>query len=341
LIALYVVSSEEGAGRTTIAAGVGKHLLGGNKKIGYFRPIIAEKKPEGSENDAAFMKQVLALPEPVDSLCPLIRCEGVLGIKIRQAYAKASQGKDVVIVEGMCGQSPDDSLSETAYEIAEALQAKVIAVEGFANESSMPKFLNSYKGFGENLLGMVLNKVPRSRLKRGCEEITDKFTEAELRILGVLPEDRILFTLTIGELADSVQGEILNNAEKSTELVENIMVGAMVVDSGLDYFGRKANKAVVVRDDRPDMQMATLETSTRCLVISGSTAPIDYVRYKAEDKGVPIVLTKNDTNTIVKNIEDALDKGRFNQEKKLVKLAEILEQNLDFPAIYSGLGLAK
>jgi hypothetical protein len=42
----------------------------------------------------------------------------------------------------------------------------------------------------------------------------------------------------------------------------------------------------------------------------------------------------------VQSIEDALDKARFNQEKKLVKLAEIMEQNLDFPAIYRGLGLA-
>jgi len=341
LVALYLVSSEEAVGKTTFAAGVGKHLLGEGKKVGFFRPNIGDNKPESSERDAAFMKQVLALPEPVDSLCPLISREGVLRIKIRQAYAKASQGKDVVIVEGLCGQSPDDSLSEAAYEIDEALRAKVIAVEGFANESSMPKFINSYKGFGENLLGIVLNKVPKSQLKRVCEEITAKFSESELRILGVLPEDRILFTLTIGELADSIQGEILNNAERSVELVENIMVGAMAVDSGLEYFGCKANKAVVVRDDRPDMQMAALETSTRCLVISGSKAPIDYVHYKAEDKGVPIILTKNDTNTIVKSVEDALDKTRFNQEKKLVKLAEIMGQHLDFPAIYSGLGLAK
>ena len=340
MIALYIISSEEAVGKTTIAAGVGKHLLGEGKKVGFFRPIMANQKPEGSDRDAAFMKHVLALPEPVNSLCPVISRGGVLGIKIRQAYAKASQGKDVVIVEGMCGQSPDDSLSEAAYEIAEALRAKVMAVEGYSNGSS-PKFINSYKGFGESLLGMVLNKVPRSQLKHVCEEITGKFGEAELRILGVLPEDRILFTLTIGELADSIEGEILNNAEKSVELVENIMVGAMAVDSGLNYFGRKVNKATVVRGDRPDMQMAALETSTRCLVLSGNTAPIDYVRYKAEDKGVPIIATKNDVSSVVQNIEDALGKARFSQEKKLVKLSEILEQNLDFQAIARGLGLAK
>ena len=340
MVALYVASSEEAVGKTTICAGVGKYLLGEGKKVGFLKPILADKKSEGSDRDAAFMKQVLTLPEPVDSLCPLISGEGVLTNKVKQAYAKVSQGKDVVIIEGMCGHSPDDNLSKASYEIVEALKARVIIVEGYSNQSSTAKFINTYKGFGENLLGIVLNKVPSSQLKRVHDEIPPQFDAAEINILGILPEDRALFTLTIGELVDCIQGEILNSAEKSTELVENFMVGAMYVDSGLEYFGRKRGKAVVVRDDRPDMQLAALETPTKCLVISGDTAPVYSVRYRAEDKGVPIILTKSDTSTILKSIEDTLDKTRFNQEKKLLKLAEITEQHLSFQAISKGLGLA-
>ena len=340
MVALYVASSEEAAGKTTICAGVGKHLLDEGKKVGFLKLILADKKSEGSDSDAVFMKQVLALSEPVDSLCPLISGEGVLTNKVKQTYAKVSQGKDVVIIEGMCGHSPDDNLSKTSYEIVEALKARVIIVEGYSNQSSTAKFINTYKGFGENLLGVVLNKVPSSQLKRVHDEIPPQFDAAAINILGILPEDRALFTLTIGELADYIQGEILNNAEKSAELVENFMVGAMYVDSGLEYFGRKRGKAVVVRDDRPDMQLAALETPTKCLVISGNTAPVYSVRYRAEDKGVPIILTKSDTSTILKSIEDALDKTRFNQEKKLLKLAEITEQHLSFQAISKGLCLA-
>lgn len=340
MVALYLVASEEGAGKTAIAAGLAKHFLSNGKKVGFLKPIFAEQKTEG-DTDAAFMKQVLALPEQIGSLSPLIGGEKRLADRIREVYIEVAQNKDVVIIEGRCGQSPDDSLSKAAYKIAGALKAKVVAVEGFTHKASTPRFVNSYKGFGENLLGMVLNKVPKSRQKRVCEEITAKFGESELRILGVIPEDRVLFTLSIGELADSIDGEILNNAEKSAELVENIMVQVMVIDSGLEYFGRKANKAAVAKDDRPDMQMAALETLTRCLIISGGKAPNDYVRLKAQDKGVPIILTGNNINTVVQNIEDALGKARFAQEKKSARLAEILEQNLDFPAIDKGLGLAK
>jgi len=159
-------------------------------------------------------------------------------------------------------------------------------------------------------------------------------------ILGVLPEDRVLFSLTVGELAELVQGEVLNCAEKSGEVVENLMLGAMAVDSGLDYFGRKAGKAVVIRGERPDMQLAALETPTKCLVLSGGVSPINAVLRSAGDKGIPIILTKGDTASVVSSVELALGKPRFNQEKKLPRLIEIMEQQFDFPAVYKGLGLA-
>jgi len=344
LVALYITSFERSSGKTAICAGLGKHLLGDGKKTGFFKPIVADIKspPIGAtDSDAAFIKHVFALEEPVNYLCPVINDHNTLANRIKEAYIEVSRGKDVVIVEGIWRQRPSGKPIEASFEVVEALDARVIIVEGYSKELSRAKFVNACRDFGEYLLGVILNKVPESQVEHVRGEMSARFGEARLDILGVLPEDRVLSMLTIGELTDYIQGEILNNAEKSAELVENLMVGAMCVDSGLEYFSRKANKAAVVRDDRPDMQLAALETSTRCLVISGNTAPIYSVRYRAEDKGVPIILTKNDADTIVKNIEEALDKTRFNQEKKLLKLTEIMEQHLNFQAIYRGLGLAE
>lgn len=330
MVALYVTSLQVGAGKTTICAGLGKHLLDDGKKVGFLKPIIAKNLPiEGIDSDALFMKHILALPEAVNSLCPVITDQSNLANTIRQAYTKASQGKDVVIVDGVCQPS-----------IVDAIDARVVGVEGYSEELAKAKLINSYKDFGENLLGVVVNKVPRSQLESVSNQISTQFGEAGIKILGVLPEDRILLALTIGELAEHIQGEILNSTEKSIELVENFMLGAMCIDPGPEYFGRKTNKAVVVRGDRPDMQLAALETSIRCLVLTGNTAPIPTVVYRAEDEMVPIILAKGDTIATVMSIEQALGKTRFNQEKKLPKLSEIMEQYFDFGAVYKGLGLA-
>ncbi len=316
MVTLYVVSSEEAAGKTAICAGLGRNLRSEGRKVGYLELLGVDK----GNGDAAFMKQVLDLPEAVESL----RLSPGEVEKIKETIAEVSLGRDVIIVEGMLGQS--------AHEIARALSAKVIAVEAYSGQAS--SFIDSYKGFGESLLGVIVNKVSVSQLKRVQDEVSAQFGAAGINVLGVLPEDRILFAITVGELADSIQGKLLNSADKSTELVENFMLGAMVVDSGLDYFGRKSNKAAVLRQDRPDMQLAALETSTRCLVLSGSKEPPIYnVLEKAENRGIPIISTENTIIDLVASIEDALSKGRFNQEKKLPKLTEIMKQHLDLKAI--------
>ena len=332
MVALYVTSSEAGAGKTTISAGVGKHLLDNNKRAGFLKPTIADKAIDG---DGAFMKHILALEESLDDICPVITDQNNLAGGIKDAYAKVSPGKDAVIVESV----DEQGLGGDSHKVVEALSAKVIIVESYSEKLSGA--VDSYKDFGENLLGVVLNKVPGSRLERVHSELSARFGEAGINLLGVLPEDKVLFTLSVGELAEHLQGEILNCNEKSAELVENFMLGAMYVDSGTEYFGRKGNKAVLVRGERPDMQLAALETSTRCLVLSGDTVPLPAVLHRAEDKGVPIIVVKEDVIATVTSIEEALGKTRFNQEKKLSRLAEIMGQHFDFPAVYKGLGLAK
>ena len=61
---LYVMSHEEAAGKTTVCAGLANRLINDGKKVGFFKPIAAASKPaEGTDSDAAFMKELLALEE--------------------------------------------------------------------------------------------------------------------------------------------------------------------------------------------------------------------------------------------------------------------------------------
>jgi len=335
LVTLYVTSLEKGNGKTAVCAGLGKRLLAEGKKVGYFKPVITSGKKTpaaGADSDAEFLKKLFALSESVELLCPALSDGSKLASNIKEAYAKVSQGKDVVIVEGPSEQY------QASPDTVKALNAKVIGVETYSK--GLLKTTDSYKDFGQSLLGIVLNKVPQSRIEQTRSEVSAGLNKAGVNILGVLPEDRALLAMTMGELAERIQGEILRGAEQSAELVENLMIGALVVDPGPDYFGRKASKAAIIRSDRPDMQMAAMETSTTCLVLTGDTQLKPVVLERAEEKNVPIIVARGDTSTTVKSIEDALVEARFNQENKLPKLMEIMEQNLDFQAIYKGLGLA-
>ena len=220
MVALFIVSPQASSGKTALAIGLGRQLLSEGKKVGFLSPLVGEKASSGPAGDAAFARQALDLTEDVNLLSPSLDGGKALADRAREAYIEVSQNKDVVIVEGYCGPTPEDDNSKTAYEIARILKARAIVVENYARGKPAPQYADSYRGFGENLLGFILNRVPKRELKRTCEELTSRFSSAEMRILGILPEERSLVAFTVGELAEQINGELLNNGEKAIELGE-------------------------------------------------------------------------------------------------------------------------
>ena len=103
MTALYVTSLAEGAGKTTICAGLAKHLLSNGKKVGFFKPIIADIRDplEAIDQDAAFIRHILALEEPLENLCPVISGHNTLANRIKETYTRVAKGKELVIVEGV------------------------------------------------------------------------------------------------------------------------------------------------------------------------------------------------------------------------------------------------
>jgi BioD-like phosphotransacetylase family protein len=307
---LYVVAVEKGAGKTAVCAGIAASLMAGGKKVGYLKPQAGNK--DNPDSDIAFMRQVLGAADVVNA-------------------PDIVQGRDVVLVEADLGARPGDKLTKTAYGAAREMKARAIAVEGYTGQPS--GYSAAYKGFGEDLLGVVLNKVPASQLKRAREEAEKDFGATGIKVLGLVPEDRRLLAITVAELAASIRGKIITSPEKSDELVEQFMLGAMTVGSGLGYFQRRRNKAAIIHQDRPDMQLAALETPTRCLVLSGSENPPLYnVRRTAEVHGIPIILTAASTDEVVAGIEESLLSARLNQVKKLEALAALFK-GLDLKAV--------
>ena len=325
MVALYLTATAPGAGKTAICAGLGKHLQNRGKKVSYFKPVTARN----ADSDARFMKQVLALSEAEDVLSPVINDLTNAGV-IKEAYDRVAKGKDVVIVEGMADKSKDNG-------IVAALDARVVMVVGYTTSLPVADVVAGGKELGKHLLGVVVNRVPRHKVDKLAGELSAPLGAAGIKLLGVLPQDRALSAVTVAELAQRLGGDILNNADKTTELVENYMMGALGVDSGLIYFGRKLNKAVIARAGRPDIQLAALETPTRCLIVTDNKAPAGVVMRRAQEKQVPIIQAKDDVDATVAGIEEALAQSRFNQERKLPRLSEIMAGRFNFKSLEQGL----
>lgn len=314
MVALVITSTKPGAGKTTITAGLGKYLVDSGKKAGYLKLASTT-----NDTDVLFMKGLLNLGEPLEKL---VFSPSELA-KAKEIYAEVSHGKDIMLIEAP---------GKDASWVAETLDAKVITVEGATTN------LDELKGFGKRLVGMVINKVPSSQLIKAKEQAAK--LGAGLKVLGLIAEDRALLAVSVGELANAFKGKVLDGESQLSELVENIMFGALYLDSGIDYFGRKSNKAVVLRSERADMQLAALETSTRCMVLVGDKPPANIVLQRAKEKKVPVVLAAGDVTAAVATIEKTIVESRFGQIKKLPRLVEIMKKDLDFMTLNRELGLA-
>ena len=343
-MAALCIASVEIAGKTALCAGIGKKLLGQGKKVGFMMPVISEAG-EPDHKDVGSIKEVLNLKESVEQLCPTFSKhdlgKGLADFeqKLKQEYARLSKDKDVMLIEGLSGFGLEKTATQAVSAIAESVDAKVIMMLRYSPLEDRSAVVEAAKKLGQRLLGVVVNFVPESRMEIATEAEKIVFEKAGIKVLGVIPEVRSLLGVSVKELAEFLGGQILTGEDKVDGVVENIMLGAMSPDSGIDYFSRKANKAAVIRGERADMQLAALETSTRCLVLTGGVKPLPAVVNQAKDKRVPIMLVKRDVSGVIADIEQALAKASFNKPQKLQKFENILNQFFDFKALYPQIGL--
>lgn len=171
---------------------------------------------------------------------------------------------------------------------------------------------------------MVINGTPPQMVPSLMARIKPFVEYYGLPFYGVLPRDRLLRSIAVAELVGELNAEVLCGHEGLDEMVETFMVGAMSGTAALKQFQRKANKAVITGGDRPDILLAALETSTRCLILTGNLRPSVRVLGTAAEQGVPVLLVKGDTVTTTERVEAAIGHVRLSSPKQVARLKETM-----------------
>ncbi|MDR4509612.1 MAG: DRTGG domain-containing protein [Candidatus Brocadiaceae bacterium] len=87
------------------------------------------------------------------------------------------------------------------------------------------------------------------------------------------------------------------------------------------------------------MQLAALETSTKCIILTGDLPPNDVIIGKASLKGVPVISVKDDTFKTVEKIEGILGKQKIRGQAKIQKAKELIIRYVDSQKILKKLGI--
>jgi uncharacterized protein len=351
---MYIASTDTASGKTALCLGLGKRLQSDGFSVGYMKPVsLSAHRLEGSmvDEDAQFIKKELQLAEAITDLVPIpLDPQAVESImrkqkwldypkRLLEVFGRVSKGKDVMLVEGVDRLSAGGLIRLPANEVCKLLDAKSLTVVRYTGLLSLDAVLFYRRVLGDPMIGAVMNGVPQ-RLMESAEAVAKPYLQKEgILVYGVLPEDRFLMSVSVKELAEALEAEIVTRPDKGEELVQNLMVGAMSADVALSYFRQKPNKAVITGGDRSDIQLAALQTSTNCLILTGNLHPQDMIKGVAQEMGVPIVVSKYDTLTTIEIVEGFFGKSRFQQEKKTQRFQELLSEHFDFTSLYITLGL--
>ena len=339
---LYIASMTGFSGKSLITLGLGLMLKEKGYKVGYIKPYgkIPLKAGGGIiDADAEFMRNALGIEEPAEVVSPFVATfENQMNLLKGKACDRFSEfekavssihDKDIVLVGGGANLFDGSRFGLNGLKIIKHLSAGTLVVEPWEGDNSIDSIIGARELLGSNFIGAVINKVPQAAHDYVKKSVRPFLEKTGIQVFASLHRDILLDSITVRQLNEILGGKILCCEEGLDDFVESFSIGAMDVDSALKYFRRTPNKAVITGAHRSDIQLAALETSTKCIILTGGMYTNDVIIGKAKLQGVPIISVHEDTFTTVGKIESVLGKIRIREQKKVLKTKEIVEKEFD------------
>ncbi len=349
---LLVGSTEEHSGKSTTILGLTHLFLEHQISIAYGKPLgtyVSEQSGEIVEEDLNFLSTTLGLS--ADRVCPPLlsldrhTSERRLKGEDTQNYAATIQERigqtdsDLILLEGAKDLSQGSLFNLSVSEIAEAVDASILLVARYNSLSLVSSLLTAKKFLGDRLIGVSIGGVPISELQSVRETIKPFLERQDIPVLGIIPQDNLLRAVSVGELARRLDAKVLCCHNHLNWLVESLSIGAMNVNSALEFFRQRENMAVITGGDRTELQLAALETSTHCLILTGRTRPQPLILNRAEDLQVPVLSVDSDTLTTVEVVDRSFGTVPIHEPIKVQRVRELMEKHFDIERLIDKLGL--
>ncbi|MDW8145355.1 MAG: phosphotransacetylase family protein [Roseiflexaceae bacterium] len=353
---LYVASTETFVGKSATCVGLLTRAQRDGFSIGYMKPVsVSVTRTETSvhDDDAAFIREHFALPDPLEHVAPVLVTQGVVEQimrgqattdfvrRLREAYLAVSRNRDLLVVEGANTWAEGLVVDLSADQVSDMLEAPVLLVTLYRSPLSLDAVLAVQRYLGDRLLGVLINEVEAPKIEFVRSRVAPFLEKRGVPVFAILPQDPQLASVTVANLFEFLGGQLIGRPEWCERQVEHLVIGAMGSAAALSHFRRRANKAVITGGDRADLQLAALETSTSVLVLTGNIRPPATVLDKAEEQQVPVIIVSDDTLTTVERSERVFGHIRFKQASKIARFTQMLDELFDFDRLYDELGLVR
>jgi phosphate acetyltransferase len=272
--AIYIATSEANSGKSIVALGLMRILLGKTAKVGYFRPIINDVKEGEKDNHINTIISHFQLDIDPKEAYAFTRTEfinmrndgkeGEIFDIIIEKYKALEEKKDFILVEGsdFSGEGTVIELDMNVL-IAKNLGIPVVIVSSGAGKT-LDEFVGglhlAYDSFKEKeveVLAVIANKVQEKNIeiaKTGLESNLPKNV-----LVGVIPIISSLHNPSVKEIAQVIDAEILFGKENINNQTSSFKVGAMQLRNYLTHL--EENCLIITPGDRADIILGALQAN--------------------------------------------------------------------------------
>jgi uncharacterized protein len=349
---LLIGSTEAYSGKSATIIGIAHQLQAKRLDIAYGKPLgtcLIANQPDAIEEDVRFMTEVLNLPQN-NVRSPLLSLDAETIHKRLQGedttdychslkeYLQQTSG-DLILLEGPGTLCEGSLFNLSLLEIAQEIDAAVLLVVRYHSVLLVENLLFAKQHLGKYLAGVLINDIPTDQLAIAQSTIRPFLEKQNIPVLGMTPRSELLRSVSVRELVLQLKAQVLCRSDRLDLMVESLTIGAMNVNSALKYFRKRRNMAVVTGGDRTDIQMAALETSTQCLILTGQLPPQNFIINRAEELEIPVLSVDLDTLTTVEIINHAFGQVRLHEPIKVECMRQLIAQHFDIDRMMSQLGL--
>ncbi|NEP19083.1 MAG: phosphotransacetylase family protein [Leptolyngbya sp. SIO4C1] len=349
---LLIGSTEAYSGKSATVLGLGLQLRQRGIDIAYGKPIgtcFSDRASESLDEDVQFIAQMLEIADnrlrptllslDADTIQKQFEEECAPSYPQQIAEYLDGKGEDLLLLEGPGTLEEGTLFGLSLPQLAAMTEAQVLLVARFHSVLIVDGLLAAKEKLGNRLMGVLINDVPEAQLAAVETKVKACLERHQIPVLGILPRTPIMRSVSVGELVHQLNADILCCPERTDLMVEKLSIGAMNVNSALKYFRKADNMAVVTGGDRADIQLAALETSTQCLILTGHIPPKKEIMERAKDLEVPILSVDLDTLTTVEIIERSFDQVRLQEPIKVKCSHMLMEKHFDIEQLMAVLNL--
>lgn len=355
---VFLSAIHQNAGKTTIALGLYKIFQEKKLRAAFMKPVgqkVVKVRDKQVDKDSYLIGEVYHCSSRFKEMSPITLERGFtekyifhpnrdhLKKEIEESFARLSQEKDAIIVEGTGHAGVGAVIDFSNADVASLLGSKVIIIsEGGIGKSIDEIMLNKalFDLCQVEILGVIINKVLPEKYDRIKKILTQGLKNKGIRLLGVIPIDPVLRSPTVKQVMNQLDLGLLCGKDFLNAHVKHTIVAAMEPQNMITHL--RDGALVITSGDRIDNILVSIsthlsrhdsQTKIAGIILTGGMVPDARIVDLLKSSNIPVLLSPHDTYTVAGKIESLVCKIEKTDKDKIEKATRLVKKYVDVATI--------